>query len=281
MDKELIQNGCLWDWALNTDYLVDWIEDSLPELKEQDLKRFYYNQAKNEWSKKSCTIFGSIGAISDLYNYEYPLSEIKDVDDKSYKEWRTKWAGWYVWFAVDLSVKDWNAKHPDKKVAYYRIDMNNKELVKKILNKNYNIITGYYWNRKYNEDYQKDCILNWTHFGDTTYWHCINLIWLNWDIYVKDNYYWVKYNIYKLDNYPSDISRRHINWYVITKVSENNEAELKKQNKMKALLTTAIQTNSDLRNTTSDENYKLMLHSMNEANRKKLNTVNEILKRLV
>ena len=276
-----IENGCLWEWALQTDYLLDWLEDTLPELKEQDTKRFYYNQKENEWSKKSCTIFGSIGAISDLYNYEYPLSEVREVDDKSYKQWRNKGSGWYVWFAVDLSVKEWNAKHPDKKVAYYRIDISNKELVYKVLKKNYNIVTGYYANGNYTLDYSKDWVLNWTIFTPTTYGHCINLIMKNWEIRVKDNYKGTKYNEYKLENYPSDIHNRHATWYVITKVAEDNELELKKQNRMKVLLTAMINANSEMRHLSNDDKFKEILHTMNDFNRKKLEVVNEMLKKLV
>jgi hypothetical protein len=51
----------------------------------QDDTRFDYNQGKQTWSKKSCTIFAAIGSISDLWNYKFPISEIKEYDDLSYE----------------------------------------------------------------------------------------------------------------------------------------------------------------------------------------------------
>jgi len=51
---------------------------------QQDDIIFAYNQYNQARSKKSCTIFSAIGAISDLYNYEFSLDEIKKIDELSY-----------------------------------------------------------------------------------------------------------------------------------------------------------------------------------------------------
>jgi hypothetical protein len=56
----------------------------LPTLFDQDEIYFEYNQNNQERSKKSCTIFNAIGAVSDLRNYEYKIEQIKEADDQSY-----------------------------------------------------------------------------------------------------------------------------------------------------------------------------------------------------
>ena len=85
-----IQNGCLGTGVQNTDYLIDGFEDKLPTLYDQDNIIYEYNQYTQDRSKQSCTIFSAIGAISDLFNYEFPLSEIKEIDEKSYTLGRVK-----------------------------------------------------------------------------------------------------------------------------------------------------------------------------------------------
>jgi len=70
-----IENGCLGTGEQITDYLLEWFDDALPKLVQQDDIIFAYNQYNQARSKKSCTIFSAIGAISDLYNYEFSLDE--------------------------------------------------------------------------------------------------------------------------------------------------------------------------------------------------------------
>lgn len=283
MEEIKIEDWCLWDWHKQSDFLLmDGDIDRLPTLPKQDTKRYYYNQSKQTWSKKSCTIFWAVGAISDLMNYEFSLDEIKEIDNLSYEKGRTKWAWWYVWFAVDLVCKWWNSdKNKTSKygeVVYYSVDMKNDAVISAVTEKNYDIVTWYYWNSKYNSDYQSDLCLDGTSFWTQTYWHCINVIWLNWNLYVKDNYNGAKYNVYKLANPTSKITCWHNTWYVITKV--DNSEEIKRLNELKVKLNTAINTNSEIRHLVNDENYKAVLNYSNNANRKKLDTVNEMLKNL-
>jgi hypothetical protein len=121
MDETKYQ-GCLGDWAETTDYrLCSWDSDLLPPLVKKDEIRFSYNQYKNSWSYTSCTIFAAVWMLSDLMNYEFSLKEIKEIDELSYEKWRIRWQWWYVKSAVDLVAKWWNEKHPDNKVAYYRV----------------------------------------------------------------------------------------------------------------------------------------------------------------
>lgn len=140
MEEFEIQNGCLWEWHKESDFLLaEGDADWLPTLYMQDEIYYEYNQGNQSWSQKSCTIFDAVGAVSDLFNYEYELNEIKDYDAESYTKGRVKGAGWYVWFAVDL-VRNRRNNDPEKvkkygKVATYYVNMKDDATVKKILEK--------------------------------------------------------------------------------------------------------------------------------------------------
>ena len=88
---DLIENGCIGLGEKETDFILDeWLLDALPTLYQQDEIIYQYNQGTQTWSTKSCTLFSPIGAISDLFNVEIPLSTIKKWDDSSYSAWRMK-----------------------------------------------------------------------------------------------------------------------------------------------------------------------------------------------
>lgn len=284
-----VENGCLWLGGQNTDYLLcDWFEDALPTLYQQDNIIFEYNQANQEWSKKSCTIFSAVWAISDLFNYEFSLKEIKEIDERSYSLGRFKNSWWWVQSAVKL-VADWrNEHHADLgKVAYYKIDTTNNDLVNKILDKWYNIMTNINGNTKYTLDYLKDAIVNETEFGTSTYWHALNIVTINLKkingvVCVKDNYKGrttnngkMDCNIYALEHYPREISVFGTNGYIYTKVAEDALEEVKRLNEFRTNLVKAIEINSAMWHQTNDTNYKSILHYVNEKNRKKLKDCDE------
>lgn len=286
---EELENGCLWLGGQNTDYLLcDWFEDALPTLYQQDNIIFEYNQANQEWSKKSCTIFSAVWAISDLFNYEFSLKEIKEIDERSYSLGRFKNSWWWVQSAVKLVADWWNEKHADLgKVAYYKIDTTNNELVDKILDKWYNIMTNINGNTKYQLDYLKDAIVNETEFGASTYGHALNIVTINLKkingvVCVKDNYkgrttnnWKMDCNIYALEHYPREISVFGTNGYIYTKVAEDALEEVKRLNEFRTNLVKAIEINSSMWHQTNDTNYKSILHYVNEKNRKKLKDCDE------
>ena len=290
---EELENGCLGIGGQPTDYLIcDGFEDALPTLYQQDDVIFEYNQSKQERSKKSCTIFSAIGAISDLFNYQFTLDEIKEIDDISYTRGRFKNQGRRVQSAVKLVADRRNEHHSDLgKVAYYKIDTTNNELVDKILEKGYNIMTNLNGNTKYTLDYLQDAIVNDTDFGSATYWHALNLVTVNlkkiWGkVCVKDNYKGrttnngkLDCNIYALEHYPSEISVFGVNGYIYTKVAEDALEDVKRLNEFKTNLQKVIDLNSAMRHQTNDENYKSILHYVNEKNRKKLSDCEEQLKK--
>ena len=280
-----ITNGCYWLWDKQTDYvLTEWLLDSLPTLYPQDEIIYEYNQWKQSWSTKSCTLFSPIGAISDLFNVEIPLDTIKAWDKDSYSNGRKEWQWWLVALWVDHIVKEWNNSDFSKKygkVAYYSIDLKDDELVKKVLEKRYTICTGYDGNATYNNDKNNDWVLNWVSFGKSTYGHAINAIWgIDTPTRIKDNYKGTtKYNIYWVEHKFSEISCFFSRGYVLTKVAEDSLEEVKRLNEFKTLLLNTIELNSQLWHKTNDKNYQSILHYMNDKNRKKLEDIETELKK--
>lgn len=290
MAKELeikdIIDWCYGDGAKVTDFIMtEWLLDALPTLYQQDEKIYEYNQFSQSWSKKSCTLFSPIGAISDLYNVEIALDTIKEWDADSYNHGRRKWEWWWLQLGVEHICNCWNnSKYWEEygKVAYYSIDIRDNKLVKWVLDKRYTICTWYNWNAKYNNDKNADWILNGKEFGASTYWHAINLIWwIDTPSRVKDNYKGSKYNIYGVEHEISEIPCFFNRWFVITKVKEDNMEEIKRLNELKSKVILAIETNSEIRHLVNDKNYQSILHYTNDKNRRKLTDIDEQLAKYV
>ena len=281
-------NGCLGLWAKDTDYkLTEGLLDALPTLYQQDEIIYQYNQGKQDWSTKSCTLFSPISAISSLFNVEIPLEVIKVWDNDSYSKGRMKNNGWYVALGVEHIIDEWNASDFAKKhgkAAFYSVDLKDNTLVKWVLDKRYAICTGYQGNASYNNDKNKDGILNWTSFGAPTYWHAVEAIWSinECPARIQDNYYGTaKYNIYDVEHPFSEIGCFYDRWYVITKVAEDKLEELKRLNKMKTLTENMIADNSEMWHLTNDTAYQSKLHDMNNLHRKKVADIEEQLKKYI
>jgi len=274
-----IKNGCIGIWEENTDYLLTWAEvEQLPELIQQDTKIFEYNQ----WTTADCTLYSAFGAVSDLFNYEFKKSEIAEMVEESYNRGRVKGHGWYVKSAIDLVADYWNEKHSDLwKVVYYRIDLNDTELVDKILKKNYTLCSGYRWNKAYNNDRDDNSILNWTSFWVSTYWHAVSWIWRYGARMIKDNYKWRKTNIYWVEHKPSELISTwcyYPNAYLYTKV-ENIE-EIKRLEKMKTECNVCIESLWKIWHLTNEENFRWVLHYTADKLRWKVKTCDEMLAKL-
>ena len=278
---------CLWLWIEDTDYILcEWDVDVLPKLYKQDDIRFEYNQANQERSRVSCTIFSAMWMISDLMNYEFSLDELKEVDELSYEHWRIRWRWRYVKNAVDLVCKRRNEKHADLwKVAYYRINKYSN-LIDEVIQKWYTINWNFCPTSEYSSDYRKDAVLDWTDFWNNTNWHAIDII-FDWKRKVKDSYKWRKTydwkkdcNRYELKHSLNQLTNYWNRYYVFTKVAEDNLEEIKRLNELKSLVLIAIETNSKMRHLVNDEWFKNKLHAMNDANRSKLEDINIQLKRL-
>lgn len=277
---------CLWLWIEDTDYILcEWDIDDLPKLYDQDDVRFEYNQANQSRSKSSCTIFSAMWMLSDLMNYEFSLAELKEVDELSYEHWRIRWQWRYVKSAVDLVAKWWNEKHADLwKVAYYRI--NKYSDIDEIIQKWYTINGNFCPTTSYSADYRKDAVLDWCEFWFNTNWHATDII-FDWVRKVKDSYKWRKTydwtkecNRYELKHKVAELTNYWSRFYIYTKVSEDNLEEIKRLNELKSLVLIAIETNSKMRHLVNDESFRNKLHSMNDANRSKLEDINIQLRKL-
>ena len=278
---EELENWCLWTWEQITDYLLcEGDIDTLPELDIKDKERYEYNQNNWDWSRSSCTIFAAAWMLSDLKNYRFSESELKEMDELSYTRWRIRWQWWYVQSAVKCVADWWNESELSKKywkVAYYRISKYSDDIIQGALDKYYTLDTSYQGNQNYNRDYKADWILDWTDFWTPTYWHSIGIIWGDIDMSVKDNYYWRQYNIYKLRNRVSAIKCYWSFLYIYVDV--DNLKEIKRLNEMRTLTLRMIEDNSAMWHLTNDENYRVKLHDMNNTNRKKLNDIDNELKK--
>ena len=279
MEELNLDNGLLWIWEQQTDFLL-LNGSNLPNLYEQDNIIYEYNQ----WKTNDCTIYSAFWAVSDLMNYEFTEQEIKDINELSYSRGRIRWNWWYVASAVKCVADRWNTHHKELwKVAYYRIDLRDDELVDQILDKWYTLCSGYQWNYKYNTDFAQDSKLDESSFGEKTYWHAVSWRKINWVRCIKDNYKWHTYKWNDINKYaviPS-CSKEVEDWtyfvwaYLFTKVAEDNYEELKRLEKFKTTLNIAIEANSALRHLTNDKKYQNRLHTLNETHRKKMKDIEE------
>lgn len=276
-------NGCLGDGIQTTDYLLcNGFEDALPDLIQQDNIIYEYNQYKQSWSKKSCTIFSAMWALSDLFNIQWDVNkEIKEADWMSYDRGRLPDSWWWVQAAVKLWADWYNASEYAKKywqVAYYRVDVTDEDLIKEILSKGYTLMTSFQWNYSYIKDYDSDGILNGTKFWAATFGHAINVRKINWKRCCKDSAKWTDHNIYELEHKLSEIWCFSSNAYIYTKVKDNQLERIKKLNEIRTRLLQWIPLNSELWHLTGVKLYQDKLHNMNDTYREWLDTIEKELK---
>ena len=276
--------GCLWLGEQNTDYVLcdgDW--SLLPTLYKKDEIRFEYNQAKNKWSEKSCTIFSAIWAASDLTNYKFSDKEIKEIDELSYERGRIRWEGWYVQSAFKLVADWWNANEALVKkywkLAYYRISKYDDNILEDVISKLYTVWGNYHPTSEYNQD-RADWMLDGTVFGTQTNWHAVDIISKEGQRSVKDSYYWRLYNIYGLKNKLSQITNYWQYFYLYTLVKEDNLEEIKRLNEIKSECNLLIEHLWTLWHLVNDTNFQSILHYTAEKLRKKIQTCNEMLGKL-
>lgn len=282
---EDIELWCLGIGEDVRDYvLCDADIDLLPTLYKQNEIRFEYNQANQERSQKSCTIFAAVWMVSDLMDYEFTLDEIKEIDELSYQRGRIRGQGRYVQSAVKL-VADWWNEHKAEKIAYYRISKYSTmftEALKKLYTADWNICPT----AEHAKDYRTDAIVDGYDFGTNKNWHSIDIIQKDL-VSVKDSYKgrktydWKKdCNIYWLRNPVSKMTNYGDWFYIYTKVKEDNLEEVKRLNELKAQINEVMPINSNLWHLTNSEAYRVKLHEANNMMREWLEYINSELKRL-
>ena len=195
------------DWVIGVesenDFLIE--ANDIPEIEEVNDKIFEYNQAKYHETYNSCTIFGSAGAVSDLFDYEFSYEELLDFNEKSYTHWRTRGKWWWVYMAVDL-VREMRNEKNENKLLSFRTSIDDGTMVD-ALNKWHSLVTSYHWNSKYNKDFKEDGKLDWVVFWQSTYWHCIRIRKIWGLVHVVDNYFPRKYNVYELADFRELVKR--------------------------------------------------------------------------
>lgn len=283
MDELNFNNGLLWVWEQQTDFLL-LNGENLPKLYNQDNEIYEYNQ----WNTNDCTIYSAFWAVSDLMNYKFTKEEIVDINELSYSRGRIRWEWWYILSAVKCVADRWNSHHKELwKVAYYRVELSDDALVDEILDKWYTLCSWYKWNYKYNTDFTQDDKLDGSEFGAKSYAHAVSWRKVDWVRSIKDNYAgrkykWMETNIYSVVPSCSKLVEDKTYYalaYVYTKVAEDNYEELKRLEKFKTTLNIAMEANSALRHLTNDKKYQDRLHTLNENHRKKMKDIeNEIIK---
>lgn len=269
LDLWLLVDWVLWDWHTDSDFQLTYEEiEWLPPLFLQDDIRFDYNQWRQTWSKKSCTIFAALGSISDLYNYKFSIDEIKEYDDLSYTLGRKDWHWWYTKDAIAMACKKFTKDHPDMPVVYYYISASDDAKVNKALEKNYDFNISFNYTKDYVFDLAEDwCIDRAEKNTKTLVSHAVCQILKDGCKTVKDNYEWSKDQYYKVKVSNNDLvvaGILHPGWYLIVKVAECNYAELKRMEKVKTACLNALDMNSALRHATNDQTLKNKLHDVNE-----------------
>lgn len=288
MDENLETiNGCLGDGHTDKDWKLTWeMIDSLPKL-DDDIDQIIYEYDQS-WTPH-CTIYSALWALSDLWNRELTQEQIDETVEESYNRWRVRGEWRYVQSAVDLACDMWMKWYPNEKVAYYRISNYNDDDIAKVIEKNYTLCTWFNGNRKYQLDRADNGRIDGDDFGTSTYWHAVWMIWRDGKKFVKDNYKWRVEHGYYTNIYEvvPPISRLRMNncWqffsYLIIKVRDKKEEDIKRLNNMKNLIEKIeehseelIPLDSQMRESTHDEEYQKQLHVVNEALRK-LKIMNE------
>ena len=166
-----------------------------PPFSYADLQ-IQYNQ--NKGGRNSCTLYGSMGAISDLTGKQWSLDEQKNIYAQSVTAGLNPSIGWYINRAVDLVRKNYFRIWNEKLLSFALLS--GSDAFYDALEKGYTVVMGYSGNKEYNLDL-KDGVLDYTSFGVSTYGHCIRMTKSGEDLYdmVVDNYLGREPNTYKIE----------------------------------------------------------------------------------
>lgn len=262
-------------WETDLDWQIEG-EIELPPLFNQDNIRFSYNQG----SSKDCTLYSSFWAISDLMNYEFTKKEIWEIVKLAESRGKKPDGWWNTQLGVKCVADYWNNKFPDRKVAFYRIDILSNNFAQ-VLKAWYTVVCTFKGNKEYSTDHWLDWVVDWLDFKPSTRWHATTCIFSqDWKVTIKDSYKgrkkkdWSDDNYYQLKDivslvkngvyYPSAYV------YVAEERMVNPVEELKRLNEFKSEINIAIEQNSKLRHLSNDDMFKDKLHEINQVLREKL-----------
>jgi hypothetical protein len=194
---------------------------------------------------------------------------------------RRRWEWWYVSDAVNHVRKRWNKNEKLVKkywkLASYRVSKYSDEIMEDIIDKLYTMEWNMCPTTSYNED-KKDWMIDGTDFWKNTNWHAVDIVKKDWQRSVKDSgsrpYYWLKNKVSQISNFGSY-------FYVYTLVKEDAIEEIKRLNEMKAECNLCIESLWKIWHMTNDTNFQWVLHYTAEKLRKKIEDINNELKKYV
>jgi len=197
--------------------LAEWDLDVKPRGVFEDNK-IMYNQYTN-WFKSWCVPHSWLWCLSDQTWIAFSLDEVKKAmklaGDKYYrKEWKGMWmAEW-----SDCVVDTWNTLYPNDPI-YKRWCLIWSPLHMQYLQDWFSVHTWFRWNWTWNADVNDNCVLDWSSFSDTTYWHAIRCVKIWNNIVHVDNYFGTKKcNVYTIKEYTKLVNEWTLFkwWYIYT-----------------------------------------------------------------
>ena len=162
-----------------------------PKYTYDDMK-YQINQTKQVW-RNSCTLACAVGAVADNIWFIRPEEDLPKLYTRAVSLWLNPAIGWFLYKAIDL-VRVCLKERYDIEVSTLSVKMWSDDYYR-LLDMWYSVATWYRWNAQYNEDKNKDRILDhwWIEF-ESTYGHAIRN---KKRIEVVDNYFGILANIYK------------------------------------------------------------------------------------
>lgn len=140
--------------------------------------RYTFWDKQNEYhqpevSSVSCTLHGSLGALSDLSGHQFSLEERKAMWEEALKRGAKEGWGWYTARAVDL-VREFGSKYIGASFMSFRVSFKTEELYSS-LDAGYTVVCSFNGNKTYNED-KADGVLDGLDFGKSSYGHCVRMV---------------------------------------------------------------------------------------------------------
>jgi hypothetical protein len=200
--------------------LLEWESDFISKLSKvhtQDNERYSYSQYIYRDTKSACTLYGSAGVLSSIWNIKLSDADLLDLFRFAQKNyWYKVGVGNRIVTWVKATQKRWNNKYPDKKVLYFLTQFWTEEL-KQAMDKWYWAVGWYRGNAEYGKDRQ-DGVINGKVFEPSTYGHCVWAHFIGWKRVVLDSAKIIKK--YEMWHDWSENKARYKNCYVYLPESE-------------------------------------------------------------
>lgn len=275
------------NWAIWHNSEFDWKAGDVFDITSLDipnlsLPKQVINQNYESWTSLSCTITRAYLQRCQVMGVDPSITTWTDCLKFAKKEGRD-WKGQYSYQWVDQVRKrgntQWLWQVMSLNIKYDSVEYD-------YLTKRWFLIGATYrGNSDYVLDYARDWVLNWVEFPNPTYWHAINVFVL-WDEKAYNSYAGTTYNVYQIEHLKELIENKvyYPTFYVFLKEErvnkkiddvkkEQQEKDLERLGAMASEITIMIEKNSKVWKLTNDEDYRALLHKMNEANRKKLKDI--------